>query len=78
MFVHINICVKNFGYGYFEEYIYVVFIYIYDKMETASTPATSIPCQNGIKNPPGELLDISSILKVVISTWFRLLKSMKS
>ena len=58
------------------------------RIKTASTEVTLIRCRTTQKNPLGELIDISSILKVestlkyprridvVISTWIRLSKSM--
>ena len=61
-----------------------------DRMETANTEVTSIRRRNDTENPRGELIDILSILKVestskfprridvIISTWIRLSKSMKS
>ena len=60
-----------------------------DRMKTASTEVTSIRRRNDKKNPRGEFIDISSILKVestskfprqidvIISTWILLSKSMK-
>ena len=61
-----------------------------DTMETASTEVSRFDVETTSKNPRGKLIDISSILKVestskfpgridvIISTWIRLSKSMKS
>ena len=61
-----------------------------DRIETVSTEVTSIRRQNNIEKTRGKLIHILSILKVestskfprridvIISTWIRLSKSMKS
>ena len=61
-----------------------------DRMEILSTEVTSSQCRNNIEKSRGKLIDILSILKVqstskfprrtdvIISTWIRLSKSMKS